>query len=93
MIDPGLLADATAAVMGDRHDTYGNPEDNLGRIAQLWGAWIGRIFRRMTRRLCSRWSRSVALVTHTIGITMLTALGIWRWLRGLVSRGREGFGG
>lgn len=42
MIDPGLLADATAAVMGDRQDAYGSPEDNLGRIAQLWGAWIGR---------------------------------------------------
>jgi hypothetical protein len=42
VIDPSLLADATAAVMGDRQDSYGNPEDNLGRIAQLWGAWIGK---------------------------------------------------
>lgn len=42
MIDPGLLADATRAVMGDRQDAYGDPETNLGRIAQLWGAWIGK---------------------------------------------------
>ena len=42
MIDSSLLADAQAAVMGDRHDAYGSPEDNLGRIGQLWSAWLGK---------------------------------------------------
>jgi hypothetical protein len=41
VIDPALLADATKAVMGDRHDQYGDPEENLGRIGQLWTAWLG----------------------------------------------------
>jgi len=42
MIDPSLLSDATAAIMGDRHDSYGSPDRNLGRIAQLWSAWLGK---------------------------------------------------
>jgi hypothetical protein len=42
VIDQDLLADATRAVMGDRQDAYGDPEDNLGRIGQLWSAWLGK---------------------------------------------------
>lgn len=42
MIDQTLLADATAAVMGDRQNAYGDPADNLGRIGQLWSAWLGK---------------------------------------------------
>lgn len=42
MIDQSLLADATAAVMGDRQDAYGSAENNLGRIGQLWSAWLGK---------------------------------------------------
>ena len=42
MIDQDLLADATRAVMGDRQDAYGDPEHNLGRIGQLWSAWLGK---------------------------------------------------
>ena len=42
MIDQTLLADATRAVMGDRQESYGDPEDNLGRIGLLWSAWLGK---------------------------------------------------
>jgi hypothetical protein len=42
VIDPGLLAEAIATVMGPRQDSYGTPEANLGRIAALWGAYLGR---------------------------------------------------
>lgn len=42
MIDPALLSEATATVMGARQDSYGSPETNLGRIAALWGAYLGR---------------------------------------------------
>jgi hypothetical protein len=42
VIDRELLADAARAVTGDRQDAYGSPEDNLGRIGQLWSAWLGK---------------------------------------------------
>ena len=41
MIDPSLLSQATATVMGARQDSYGTPEANLGRTAALWSAYLG----------------------------------------------------
>jgi predicted NUDIX family NTP pyrophosphohydrolase len=35
-----ILREAAKAVDGDRQDAYGNPEDNLGRIARLWAAFL-----------------------------------------------------
>ena len=40
MIDPSLIKDAGALVNGDRQESYGKPEDNLGRIAALWSAYL-----------------------------------------------------
>lgn len=40
MIDPSLIKDAAALVNGDRQASYGKPEDNLGRIADMWSAYL-----------------------------------------------------
>ena len=40
MIDPSMLAEAAALVNGDRQESYGKPEDNLGRIAHMWSAYL-----------------------------------------------------
>ena len=41
-IDPTVAVDAINLVEGDRNDQYGPPEENLGRIAALWSAFLGR---------------------------------------------------
>ena len=35
-----VLDKARAAVMGERQNNYGNPEDNFARIAELWSAYL-----------------------------------------------------
>lgn len=40
VIDPSLLKEAAALVNGDRQKAYGSPEENLGRIAGLWSAYL-----------------------------------------------------
>ena len=41
MIDRRIADDACRLVAGDRQDTYGNPVDNMYRLAQLWGGYLG----------------------------------------------------
>jgi len=36
-----VLAEAAKIVSQDRNSAYGEPEDNFGRIAALWSAWLG----------------------------------------------------
>ncbi len=36
-----LLAAAEKCVCGQREQEYGTPEDNFGRIADMWGAYLG----------------------------------------------------
>lgn len=36
-----VLADADGVVCGDRHDSYGAPEVNHERTAQLWSVFLG----------------------------------------------------
>jgi hypothetical protein len=35
-----VLEDALAAVNGERNQSYSEPEDNFGRTAQLWSAYL-----------------------------------------------------
>lgn len=35
------LLDAAKAAVADRGLNYGSPEDNFGRIAKLWAAYLG----------------------------------------------------
>lgn len=39
-IRPYILDKAKAATMGERQNSYGTPEDNFGRIANLWTAYL-----------------------------------------------------
>lgn len=36
-----ILNKAAAAISGERDEHYGSPEDNFGRIAQMWSAYLG----------------------------------------------------
>lgn len=40
-----VLEDAKAIVMHDRNLDYGTPEDNFGRIAVMWGAYLNHDIR------------------------------------------------
>lgn len=40
-VDPTVAVDAIRLVDEDRNDSYGPPEENLSRIAAMWGAYIG----------------------------------------------------
>lgn len=40
MVDPTVAVDAIRLVDGDRQSAYGTPEENLGRIAGLWEAYL-----------------------------------------------------
>lgn len=40
-IDPTVAVDAINLVEGDRNDSYGPPEENLGRIAGMWSSFLG----------------------------------------------------
>jgi hypothetical protein len=42
VIDPSLIKDAGALVNGDRQASYGRPEDNMGRIAGMWSAYLNK---------------------------------------------------
>ena len=35
------LENALRCVCGERQDQYGSPENNFGRIAKLWSAYLG----------------------------------------------------
>ena len=37
-----LLETAAKIVKGDRQKNYGTPEDNFGRIADLWGTFLNK---------------------------------------------------
>ena len=39
-----VLKTAETCVCGKREQDYGTPEDNFGRIADLWGAYFGQEF-------------------------------------------------
>lgn len=41
MIRANILNDAKTCVCSDRNAQYGEPEDNFGVIASLWGAYLG----------------------------------------------------
>jgi hypothetical protein len=40
-IDPTVAVDAINLVEGDRNDSYGPPEENLQRIADMWSGYLG----------------------------------------------------
>ena len=40
MIDPTIAVDAINLIDGDRHDRYGSYEENLSRIAGMWGNYL-----------------------------------------------------
>jgi hypothetical protein len=40
VIDVSLLKEAAALVNGERQAAYGSPQDNLGRIAGMWSAYL-----------------------------------------------------
>lgn len=40
MIDPTVAVDAINLIDGDRHDLYGSYEENLSRIAGMWGNYL-----------------------------------------------------
>jgi hypothetical protein len=42
MVDPTVAVEAIRLVDEDRNDSYGSPEENLGRIAAMWGGYIGK---------------------------------------------------
>jgi hypothetical protein len=42
MVDPTVAVDAIRLVDEDRNDSYGPPEENLGRIAAMWSGYIGK---------------------------------------------------
>lgn len=37
-----ILNEANKIVCGDREQSYGKPESNLGRIAKMWSAYLDR---------------------------------------------------
>lgn len=41
-----VLEDAARIVNQDRNIDYGSPEDNFGRIAVMWGAYLNQDIRR-----------------------------------------------
>lgn len=41
MIDVTVANEAVRLVAEDRNDTYGPPEENLQRIADLWSGYLG----------------------------------------------------
>ena len=40
-IDPTVAVDAIRLVDEDRNDSYGPPEENLSRIAEMWSGYLG----------------------------------------------------
>lgn len=40
-IDPTVAVDAIRLVDEDRNEQYGSPEENLGRIAEMWSGYTG----------------------------------------------------
>ena len=40
MIDPTVAVDAIRLVDEDRNDSYGPPEENLQRIADMWSGYL-----------------------------------------------------
>ena len=42
MVDATVAVDAIRLVDEDRNDSYGPPEENLGRIAAMWSGYIGK---------------------------------------------------
>jgi len=40
-IDPTVAVDAIRLVENDRDDSYGPPEENLQRIADMWAGYLG----------------------------------------------------
>lgn len=40
-VDPTIAVDAINLVEDDRQDTYGSYDENLSRIAKLWGNYLG----------------------------------------------------
>jgi hypothetical protein len=41
MVDPTVAVDAIRLVDEDRNDSYGPPEENLQRIAEMWSGYLG----------------------------------------------------
>ncbi len=41
VIDPTVAVEAIRLVDEDRNDSYGPPEENLQRIANMWGGYLG----------------------------------------------------
>jgi hypothetical protein len=41
MVDNTVAEDAIRLVNEDRNDSYGSPEENLNRIAEMWSGYLG----------------------------------------------------
>lgn len=41
MVDVTVANDAIRLVSEDRNEQYGSPEENLGRIAEMWSGYLG----------------------------------------------------
>ena len=41
MVDNTVAEDAIRLVNEDRNDSYGSPEENLKRIAEMWSGYLG----------------------------------------------------
>jgi hypothetical protein len=42
MVDPTVAVDAIRLVDEDRNDSYGPPEENLKRIAEMWSGYLDK---------------------------------------------------
>lgn len=76
-----ILAEATLIVMKDRNADYGTPEQNFGKIAELWEAYKGVPFEPHDVAVMqillkvARISTSPAKVDHWIDIAGYAACG------------------
>ena len=46
MVDNTVAEDAIRLVNEDRNDSYGTPESNLQRIAEMWSGYLGQKVRK-----------------------------------------------
>lgn len=49
-----VLLDAHKIINGDRQQSYGNPEDTHGIIADLWNGYINSVCRAWNQNTCGR---------------------------------------
>lgn len=49
-----VLLDAHKIINGDRQQSYGNPEDTHGIIADLWNGYVNSVCKAWNQRTCGR---------------------------------------